>query len=146
MAPRAVALGVVEHQGKILVEKIEGKHEKGEGIYYRPPGGGIEHGELSGEALVREFAEELQAEVVNPRFLGVLENVFRIEESVGHEIAFMYLVDVADRTLYEQEVLPLIDGPIENDAVWVSLEEIWNGEKVLYPRGLDDLLRQEVMV
>jgi ADP-ribose pyrophosphatase YjhB (NUDIX family) len=147
MAPRAVALGVVEHQGKILVEKIHGKHEKGEGIYYRPPGGGIDHGELSGEALIREFAEEVQAEVINPRFLGVLENVFRVEESVGHEIAFLYLVDFADRTLYGREDMQIVeDGISQNDAVWISLEEIWNGEKFLYPRGLGDLLRQAVTV
>jgi ADP-ribose pyrophosphatase YjhB (NUDIX family) len=146
MAPRAIVLGVVEHQGRILLEVIDGKHEKGTGTYYRPPGGGIEHGELSQEALIREFQEELRAEVVNPRFLGVLENVFRVEESVGHEVAFLYTVDFADLSLYEREMLPLIEGDVHADAVWVSLDEIWNGEKLLYPRGLDDLLRQSVTV
>ncbi|MGZ4107056.1 MAG: NUDIX hydrolase [Tumebacillaceae bacterium] len=146
MAPRAVALGIVEREGKILLEVINGKHEQGTGTYYRPPGGGIEHGETSREAIVREFQEELQADVINPQLLGVLENVFRVEETVGHEVVFMYRVEFADQALYQREIHALNDGDVQAEAVWVPVEEFWNGNKILYPRGLADLLRESVNV
>ncbi|TCP55660.1 ribosomal protein L11 methyltransferase [Tumebacillus sp. BK434] len=140
--PRPVALGIVEQQGKILVEKIVGKHMYGEGVYYRPPGGGIEFGEHSEQAVVRELREELGVEVTPAEFLGFLENIFRVEGSMGHEIVALYRVRLADETQYEQDVFVLTDGDSQNEAVWVPLADFASGDKLLMPSGLLERIKQ----
>lgn len=58
MRPRAIALGVVIHDGRILVEEQSGRHSLGTGVYYRPVGGTIEFGEKSADTVVREYRED----------------------------------------------------------------------------------------
>ncbi len=52
-------------------------------FFYCPPGGGIEFGESSEEALRREINEELGTDIENPRLLGVLENIFTYDGERG---------------------------------------------------------------
>lgn len=144
MAPRANALGIVEHQGRILVEVLSGKHSKGTGTFYRPPGGGIEHGEHSQEAMVREIREELGAEAHRLELFGVLENIYRIDEFVGHEISFIYKAEFADSSLYEQERFTLTDGEHVAEAVWMPVRDFVSGANVIYPNGLAELLAKHL--
>ena len=51
--------------------------------FHRLLGGGVEPGERSEEAVVREIAEELRATLLEPRLLGVLENVFTYDGQSG---------------------------------------------------------------
>ncbi|WP_197025080.1 NUDIX domain-containing protein [Paucisalibacillus sp. EB02] len=53
-----------------------GNHFKGNGPYYRPIGGAIEHGVLSTESLVREFKEELGIEINIKSYLSCIEKYF----------------------------------------------------------------------
>ncbi len=53
---------------------------------YRPPGGSVEFGELSGDALLREFYEELDVKVEIQRFMGTVENIYTHDGLQGHEI------------------------------------------------------------
>jgi 8-oxo-dGTP pyrophosphatase MutT (NUDIX family) len=93
MYPRANSLGLIIKDNNILLEEQEGKHSKGIGYYYRPIGGTIELGERSNETLIREIHEELGVEVVIRRYITCLENIFRVDESIGHEITqFEYQV------------------------------------------------------
>lgn len=78
---------------------------------YRPPGGTIEFGERGAATVVRELREELGADVVEPRYLGTLENIFECVEANG--AAFT--------------------------CVWSEID-IFAGD-ALYPAGLLDLLR-----
>lgn len=68
MHPRTVALGIVTRGGYALVEEYCGEHSQGNGTYYRPLGGTIEFGERSADTVVREFREELGAEVTVVRY------------------------------------------------------------------------------
>lgn len=140
--PRPIALGILEKQGAILVEKINGKHMYGEGDYYRPPGGGIELGEHSEQTVVRELREELGADVTPTAFLGFLENIFRVEGSVGHEIVALYRVRFEEESLYRRDVFSLTDGDSQNEAVWVPLADFASGDKLLMPNGLLKILQQ----
>jgi len=45
--------------------------------FLRLPGGGIEPGERAAQAAVREVREEVDATLVEPRLLGVVENLFQ---------------------------------------------------------------------
>ncbi|MDQ0644373.1 NUDIX hydrolase [Microbacterium murale] len=58
--------------------------------YHRLIGGGVEVGETHSAAVEREVSEELAATIRDLRYLGVVENIFRIDGEVGHEIVFVY--------------------------------------------------------
>lgn len=58
-------------------------------VFYRLPGGGIDFGEYAVQAAVREIREELEAEVIDARLLGVLENIFTFDGQPAHEIVFV---------------------------------------------------------
>ncbi|MCR8671881.1 NUDIX domain-containing protein [Agrococcus sp. HG114] len=61
----------------------------------RPPGGGIDPGELAADAVVRELHEELGLEVAGPRLLGVLESIVGFAGRARHEHMFVFAVEVA---------------------------------------------------
>ena len=136
---RPIALGLIRRGQALLV--FEGRDDvKGE-TYYRPLGGGIEFGERSQDALVREFREELGAEVTVGQRVGVLENVFTWRGRPGHEIAFLYAAEFADPTFYERDEMKILDDPAT--ARWVPVDDFRDGRKLLYPTGLTELLSVE---
>jgi len=142
MYPRANTLGLLIKDNNILLEEQEGKHSKGTGYFYRPIGGTIELGEKSDETLIREYYEELGVEIVISRYISCLENIFRIDDNIGHELTQIYLVDFKDKKLYRRENFTVSEGMKVTVAKWLSKEEIISGEKVLYPNGLKDLLKE----
>lgn len=144
MYPRANTLGIIVKDNYLLLEEQKGKHSKGVGFYYRPIGGTIELGERSNQTLVREFSEELGVEIIVRRYISCIENIFKIDENIGHEITQIYFVDFKDRKLYQKEHFTVTEGNKITRAKWVSKEEIFSGEKVLYPNGLIELLKQEI--
>ncbi|MDI7741194.1 NUDIX domain-containing protein [Lysinibacillus fusiformis] len=143
MFPRAKALGIISKGDAILLEEKQGKHSKGEGLFYRPIGGTIELGERSDETLIREFQEELGCEIAIKSYLSCLENIFKIEGKIGHELVQVYLVEFKDKSLYQKEVFDVMEGEKITLARWISKEDIFEGRKVLYPDGLAKLIKQE---
>ena len=135
MAIRVIAIGVVRRGSAILV--FEGRDPLRPGCYFRPLGGGVEDGEHSREALAREFREEIGAEIVEPRLLGVLENRFQYDGKPRHEIVFVYECALADRALYERERFEVSDEPF--GAAWQPLDG-FGPERRLVPEGLQALL------
>ncbi len=137
---RPLAICLFSRADKILVS--EGfdptKNEK----FFRPIGGGIEFGEYAADTIVRETREELDARVINPRYLFTLENLFVFNGERGHEIVLVYDAEFLDQTLYEREYLDgqeTIDGEETNEsfqAFWKSLDELKNDPRPLYPDGL----------
>ncbi|WP_148616055.1 NUDIX hydrolase [Nocardioides rubriscoriae] len=58
--------------------------------YHRLIGGGVELGETSREAVLREVDEELGAAVHDLRLVTTVENIFRFDGALGHEVVFLY--------------------------------------------------------
>ncbi len=143
MYPRAKTMGLIFNENRILLEEQEGIHSKGKGYYYRPIGGTIEIGEKSAETLIREFKEEIKVEVIIKDYVSCIENIFKIDNNIGHEIIQIYLVEFKDKTLYKKESFEIIEGNKITYAKWVSLAEISEGKKVLYPNGLFELLQEK---
>ncbi|WP_410588478.1 NUDIX hydrolase [Amycolatopsis sp. lyj-23] len=133
---RPIVLAVLRRGEAILVFDAH-DDVKGE-TFHRPLGGGIEFGERAEDALKREFREELDAEIVVNRLLGVLENVFDWRGNPGHEIAFVYEAEFADPGLYGEDAMKILDDPAT--ARWVELAEFRDGRRILYPEGLIGLL------
>lgn len=136
---RPLALGVIRRGDALLV--FEGHDEVKDETFYRPLGGGIEFGETGAEALRREFREELDADVEVGERIEVLENVFVSEGRTGHEIVFLYDAAFADRGLYAKEEMKILDD--DSTARWVDVADFRNGTRILYPKGLTELLSPE---
>jgi len=142
--PKAKALGIILYNNKILLEEQEGKHSKGTGIFYRPIGGTIELGEKSNETIIREYNEEIAVDIEIKNHIGCLENIFEIDGKIGHEIIQIYLVEFIDKSLYQKESFNVIEGRKTTFTKWISLEEIIDGEKILFPNGLIELLQRNI--
>ncbi|NOU98549.1 NUDIX hydrolase [Paenibacillus planticolens] len=141
MYPRANVLGIVTRNKEILVEEKIGKHSKGIGSYFRPIGGTIELGEHSRETLVREFYEELGFEIAIKSYVKCLENIFKVDENIGHEITQIYLVEFTDPSLYEIICFNVTEGKEITCAKWIPITDFEQGKRILYPDGLTDLLK-----
>ena len=132
---RPIALCVIRRHGNLLV--FEGYDTVKKDHFYRPLGGTIEFGERSSVTAAREMAEELNTEIRNVRWLGVLENIFTVHGQPGHEIVMLYEADFVDKTMYERSPIwgQEDDGsPIK--AVWKPLDDFKAGRGRLVPEGL----------
>ena len=81
-------------------------------------------------------------EIVISRYISCLENIFKIDEDIGHELIQIYIVEFKDERLYQKENFTVTEGMKVAVAKWVSKHEIISGEKVLYPNGLKELLEE----
>ncbi len=104
--------------------------------YHRLIGGSVEFGETHREAVRREVHEELGAAVEDLELLATIENIFHIDEVLGHEIVFLYsgrldpLPAEAGATLTESDgsVVPVVWRSVKDDADPLPL----------YPTGTQD--------
>jgi ADP-ribose pyrophosphatase YjhB (NUDIX family) len=111
------------------------------GRYARTIGGGVHVGERTEEALRREIREELGAEIDRPRLLGVLENIFTIEERQVHEIVFVYDAEFADPAFAERCEIEVNEAACIAPATWVPISALGEDRLPLYPRDLPMLLQ-----
>jgi len=140
-AIRVIAICLFQHDGSILVsEGIDSvKNER----FARPLGGGIEPGESSRDAIVREIREETGQEITNLRLLGVLENLFTYEGKSCHEIVFVYDGSFADATIPSRGEIPMVEEGWRGTARWRPLDSF--GEQCqLVPEGMFHLLRERL--
>jgi len=110
-----------------------------EGPYYRPPGGGIEFGERIQECIVREIREEIDAEIQDLRYLGVIENIYTEDGKPHHQLVFVYEARFPDLKLYQ---VPAVESHVDEFlvALWKPMDEFRTGRAQLYPLGLLELL------
>ncbi|MEU7903480.1 NUDIX domain-containing protein [Actinoplanes sp. NPDC049118] len=136
---RPIALAVPRRGEDLLVFEY---HDPTKGqTFYRPLGGGIDFGETAESAVRRELREELAAELLDLRRLGVLENLFHGFGRPGHEIAFIFGCRLADQTFYERDVVGQILDDAGTTVMWRALSSFDAGNP-LYPHGLAELLRE----
>ena len=118
------AAAVFLHEGKILVHAVKNRSDGK--MWFIPPGGGINYGESSRDALVREIKEELEWEIEVDGFLGVFESFHIINGVEEHEVSFVYAARATDRlirTTAEGEIHEA-DGP--KKFRWIELEILMN--------------------
>lgn len=128
---RTIAIALIRRGDEVLL--AEGFDSKTQTHFYRALGGGVEFGETSWVGLVREFQEELNTEIINPKYLGCLENIFECYGNPGHEIVFVYECEFADRSLYEPNEMTFVEGEHKKLAKWVNISDLRSGTYRLVP-------------
>jgi len=118
---RIIAIAIFKRDNSILVfeafDSVKGTP------YYRPLGGGVDPGETSQAALVREIREEIGQEVTDLRPLGVLESIFTVDQRAGHEIVFVYDGRFLHEAIYHETSLTIHEDTGEIlRAVWRDLD------------------------
>lgn len=81
---------IIETNGKILVCQKKGKD------YYFLPGGHVEFGESSKQALARELKEELGLKIKECSFIGGTEHLFIEDGEKRHEINLAFQTAVEE--------------------------------------------------
>lgn len=132
---QAKVLGICMNKGKLLAMDVFNDKGKVKGV--RPLGGTIEPGETREAALTREFAEELDTEIVITGSWRVFENIYDHEGVLGHEYCFATGVSLVDKSLYTKSVIAFSeDSGAECTATWVDIKSLKAGELELFPDGL----------
>ncbi|WP_416840542.1 NUDIX hydrolase [Haloferax sp. DFSO52] len=137
---RPVVLGVVWRDDELLVGR--GYDPGTDESFWRPLGGGIEFGEHSEEAVCREFDEELGVEVAHTEFITHIENRFTFDGTQYHEIVFLYEADIADETVYEQDVMTGYEEAIDEEfeVRWIPVSSFESRDRTLYPEAIVDVV------
>ncbi|HSY62070.1 MAG TPA: NUDIX hydrolase [Cytophaga sp.] len=128
---RIRACGICIEDNKILLVK---HHSLGKGgILWAPPGGGMVFGEITEEALKREFIEETGLIISVEKFLCVNEYLV----PPLHAIELFFIVKRIDGTL-KKGVDPELheDRQIITEVEWFSFDQL----KQLPPEALHSLL------
>jgi ADP-ribose pyrophosphatase YjhB (NUDIX family) len=108
--------------------------------YDRLIGGHIEPGETARAALEREVAEELDGELVEARLLDVLENIYRINGRLGHEVVFVYADTLRDPGIIPAEGKTFTDDGDPMPVWWRPIHDV-DETHPLYPPGSAELAR-----
>jgi ADP-ribose pyrophosphatase YjhB (NUDIX family) len=110
--------------------------------YHRLIGGGVELGETHREAIVREVDEELGATIDDLTFLASVENIFRIDGVLGHEVVFLYAGRLVPQPAALGALLTESDGSVV-PVVWRPFDD--SDESVpIYPAAVVPWIRKLV--
>jgi len=136
MKIRPVALLAAIKNNKILV--IDGHNYNKHEDFYRLIGGGIEFGETGAEALKREVKEEINVEIKNVKYLGLIENVFNYEGKDMHEIILLYKADFKDKNIYKRKEIEIADSRHPQKAYWLDKKLVLKSK--FYPEKLREYI------
>ena len=117
--------GVLMHNDKMLLQRVPGDDG------YAFIGGHVTFGETTAETLVREFKEEIRADIKVDRLLMVGENFFPWGKRTCHQINLYYLVSLTDEAQIPLDgrfkaVDELGNERIDLEMCWISQKDISN--------------------
>jgi ADP-ribose pyrophosphatase YjhB (NUDIX family) len=141
---REAALCVIRRGEMFLVSEVTDPHNGR--IYHRPPGGGMEPGELPEHAVRREVLEELNLTLREIEALGPLDHVWAWKSREVHERAWIFLANASDDVCLNRGETPELveaDGDVQR-TFWRALDG--SGSETLpplSPASLVEFLRRE---
>lgn len=132
--------GIIETKEKVFLQKI-GNHE------FSAIGGHVMTLETTKDALIREYLEELNLEVVCGKLIGVGELFIPDKKGLNHQIAFYYEIQPKNESFYQDLKIRQGFDDVENkkelfEYSWVDKSSLGNENKI-YPPILKDILLQE---
>lgn len=130
--------GLLIHDGHILLQKPFND------TIYAVPGGHVAFGETNAETLIREFKEEMGADITVGNLKWVAEIFFPWEDKTCHQICLYYEV-----LLEKKEQIPLSgmftgneeldDKKMQIQFHWIPIDQ--TGRITVYPENIPELLR-----
>ena len=125
--------GILIKNGKILLQRSKGDDG------YAIIGGHVTFGETTDETIIREFKEELLADIKVERLIAVGENFFMWGSRPCHQINLYYLVSLDDKNQIPLDGVfeatdELGESRIDLDMCWVNIEDLKDIK--LYPEEL----------
>lgn len=106
--------GIYIHNNKVLFSRHKNS------TFQNLPGGRIKLGELSSDALIREYLEETgkNIEIISKPY--IIENLFSLNGNKYHEYLYIYIIDIKN---YSD-----LDGYTKDDQIFsmLSKDEILN--------------------
>ncbi len=118
------AAGVCVDDGYVLL------HRSVDDDFWGLPGGRVEFGEASSQAIVREMREELGLEARTERLLWVVENFFTRGEMRRHALGMYYLISfprdaaIYDKTRTHEGVEDVEDSQLRLLFRWFPIETL----------------------
>jgi ADP-ribose pyrophosphatase YjhB (NUDIX family) len=138
MEHRIRAAGILIEEGKILLVKVK-DHT---GIYWIPPGGGMESEDASTkETLRREFKEETNLQVQVGDLLCVRE--FKEQSPLRYHAEFFYVIENYVGEPSKENLVGLNDQEYIQEVEWVRVEDLKNLR--VYPVELKTTLTEEAL-
>jgi len=130
--------GILVHNNQILLQKPKNDD-------YAIIGGHVEALETTKETLIREFSEELHAQIEIDELLAIGEIFFSWGSRPCHQICLYYKVHLVDTSIPLEGIFQSYDvlgkDRIELDFVWVPLEELNN--IIVYPQELIPIILED---
>ena len=129
--------GICVKNGKVLLQTTTGEDRS-----FAFPGGHVEFGETNAETLIREFKEEIGADISVGEMKWVAEVFFPWGSRPCHQICLYYLVEIQNPEIPEEGMFlgkeHLEGRKFDLEFHWVPLEEAARLE--LYPTNCRELL------
>jgi 8-oxo-dGTP pyrophosphatase MutT (NUDIX family) len=115
--------GILIRDGKVLLQRTTTEPD------YAVPGGHVNFGEASEQALIREYKEEIGADILPVRLLWIAEIFFPVKEGDCHQICLFYLIELCDETQISLEdpfyaFDALERNPTKLEFSWVKLTNL----------------------
>lgn len=129
--------GIAVQNGKVLLQKPTNEDS------YAFPGGHVGFGETNEETLVREFKEEIGADIEVKELKWVAEAFFPWGESPCHQICLYYSIDITDDNIPKEGMFMAkehIEGRnFDLEFHWVPVEKTDKIE--IYPTNAKELIK-----
>jgi len=132
-----IARAIVVQDGAILVNRS--RNAKTDEEYFALPGGHIDPGESSVDALVREFEEELDAKVAVYDLCFVSESIYagrRKSETQRHELVLYFHADLTEELKGNGK--EILSPEKDKNFQWLALENLPTSN--LLPESIKDYL------
>ena len=132
--------GVIVRNGKVLLVEMDNAG------FFCLPGGHVELGETTEEAMIREMKEETTKDTYIKEYLGSIENFFVNKHNVSiHEIAFYYLMEFKDEDIKDLSRIENDEGTLVNlKFKWFDLDKL--NDVNIKPAYLRDILNKDNLV
>lgn len=129
--------GILVRDGKVLLQKPAASND------YAFPGGHVAFGETNAETLIREFREEVGADIEVAELKWLEENFFQWGDKPCHQISFSYTVKLADETQIpvNGHFISKEYKKSDSNAIyfhWIPMDEVKNIS--VYPAKATELL------
>ena len=130
--------GICLHNGRVHLQTTTGEDRS-----FAFPGGHVSFGEINAQTLVREFKEEIGADIVVGDLKWVAEVFFPWGDKPCHQICLYYMVEITNPDIPMEGVFRGVEQmegrKFELEFHWVRVEEARHLE--LYPTNARELLQ-----